>query len=122
MIPPTTDFSLYFVTDTALCGGVERVPHVVYEAVMGGVGVVQEEEPGPVGAAASGGLDADRQVGHGRLGHAFVVRVHADRGPEIVVPERERVHGFELLERGADAQRTPNAGGRHRGADFGQSP
>lgn len=41
MIPPATDFSLYFVTDTKLCGGLDRVPNVVYEAVMGGVGVVQ---------------------------------------------------------------------------------
>ncbi|MCT1367063.1 thiamine phosphate synthase [uncultured Kocuria sp.] len=41
MIPSGADLSLYFVTDTKLCGGLEKVPGVVYEAVMGGVGVVQ---------------------------------------------------------------------------------
>lgn len=41
MIPEGTDFSLYFVTDTALAGGPDRLPHVVFEAVAGGAGVVQ---------------------------------------------------------------------------------
>lgn len=41
MIPPGADFRLYFVTDTALCGGVDRVPQVVHEAVRGGAGAVQ---------------------------------------------------------------------------------
>ncbi|WP_129661408.1 thiamine phosphate synthase [Rothia halotolerans] len=41
MIPAGTDFSLYFITDTALCGGPERVPEVVREAALGGAGVVQ---------------------------------------------------------------------------------
>lgn len=41
MIPAGTDLSLYFVTDTALCGGPERVPEVVRAAALGGVGVVQ---------------------------------------------------------------------------------
>ena len=41
MIPEGVDPALYFITDTALCGGPERVPHVVYEAVAGGAGIVQ---------------------------------------------------------------------------------
>ena len=41
MIPEGLDPALYFITDTALCGGPERVPHVVYEAVAGGAGIVQ---------------------------------------------------------------------------------
>lgn len=41
MIPEGTDFSLYFITDTGLAGGPERLPHVVHEAVLGGAGVVQ---------------------------------------------------------------------------------
>lgn len=35
------DWRLYFVTDTALCGGPERVAQVVEQAVLGGAGVVQ---------------------------------------------------------------------------------
>ncbi|MDF1489254.1 thiamine phosphate synthase [Tessaracoccus caeni] len=35
------DWRLYFVTDTALCGGPDRVPWVVEKAVRGGAGVVQ---------------------------------------------------------------------------------
>ena len=35
------DWRLYFVTDTALCGGPDRVAHVVEQAVLGGAGVVQ---------------------------------------------------------------------------------
>ena len=35
------DWRLYFVTDTALSGGIDRVPAVVEEAIIGGVGVVQ---------------------------------------------------------------------------------
>lgn len=35
------DWRVYFVTDTAMCGGPGRVPSVVEEAVLGGAGVVQ---------------------------------------------------------------------------------
>lgn len=35
------DWRVYFVTDTALCGGPERVPAVAEQAVLGGAGVVQ---------------------------------------------------------------------------------
>lgn len=35
------DWRVYFVTDTAMCGGPARVPAVAEEAVLGGVGVVQ---------------------------------------------------------------------------------
>ena len=35
------DWRLYVVTDTALCGGLDRVPQVVEKAVRGGAGVVQ---------------------------------------------------------------------------------
>lgn len=35
------DWRLYLVTDTALSGGPEQVPHVVEQAVLGGAGVVQ---------------------------------------------------------------------------------
>ena len=35
------DWRLYFVTDTALSGGIDRVPAVVEEAIIGGVGVIQ---------------------------------------------------------------------------------
>lgn len=35
------DWRLYFVTDTALCGGPELVPDVVEQAVLGGAGVIQ---------------------------------------------------------------------------------
>ncbi|HMR50520.1 MAG TPA: thiamine phosphate synthase [Arachnia sp.] len=37
----TVDWRLYFVTDTALCGGPDRVPWVVEQAVRGGAGVIQ---------------------------------------------------------------------------------
>ena len=40
-IARAVDWRLYFVTDTELCGGAERVPWVVEQAVLGGVGVVQ---------------------------------------------------------------------------------
>lgn len=40
-IADAIDWRLYFVTDTALCGGPDRVPTVVEAAVRGGAGVVQ---------------------------------------------------------------------------------
>ena len=35
------DWRLYYVTDTALSGGPDKVPHLVEQAVLGGAGVVQ---------------------------------------------------------------------------------
>ncbi len=35
------DWRLYFVTDTALCGGLDRVAEVAEQAILGGAGVVQ---------------------------------------------------------------------------------
>ena len=35
------DWRLYYVTDTALSGGPQKVPHLVEQAVLGGAGVVQ---------------------------------------------------------------------------------
>jgi thiamine-phosphate diphosphorylase len=40
-VADAVDWRLYFVTDTALCGGADRVPWVVEQAVRGGAGVVQ---------------------------------------------------------------------------------
>lgn len=40
-IAEAVDWRLYFVTDTELCGGLERVPWVVEQAVLGGAGVIQ---------------------------------------------------------------------------------
>lgn len=37
----SVDWRLYYVTDTALSGGPEHVPHFVEQAVLGGAGVVQ---------------------------------------------------------------------------------
>lgn len=39
--PPAVDWRLYLVTDPDLGGGRDAVPEIVYEAVLGGVGVVQ---------------------------------------------------------------------------------
>ena len=38
---PAPDWRLYYVTDTALSGGPERVPGIVEEAVLGGAGIIQ---------------------------------------------------------------------------------
>lgn len=40
-LPSATDWRLYLVTDPRLGGGPDAVPGIVYEAVLGGVGVVQ---------------------------------------------------------------------------------
>ena len=37
----TTDWRLYYVTDTALSGGIDRVAGIVEQAILGGAGVVQ---------------------------------------------------------------------------------
>lgn len=113
MIPPTTDFSLYFVTDTALCGGVDRVPHVVYEAVMGGVGVVQVRDK-ELGDAEFSTLakECAKAIGRaeqdsGRPAHLFVndrLNIAADLGLNVHVgqsdaaaKEARRVLGRELM-------------------------
>lgn len=40
-VADAVDWRLYFVTDTGLCGGADRVPWVVEQAVLGGAGIVQ---------------------------------------------------------------------------------
>lgn len=49
MTPPraaNVDWRLYLVTDPELGGGPDAVPGIVYEAVLGGVGVVQVRDKG----------------------------------------------------------------------------
>ncbi|MOA29601.1 hypothetical protein D3C78_1506260 [compost metagenome] len=61
------------------------------------------------------------QVLHAGLGHVFRVRVHAHRGPEIVVLRGQGVHIGKLFHGGADAQGAVHLRFGHGGADFGQA-
>ena len=58
----------------------------------------------------------------GEHGHHLVsvVRVDADRAPQIVVRARQGVDGWKLFQRGADAQGPVDAGLCHRGTDLGK--
>lgn len=98
MIAPETDLSLYFVTDTRLCGGVEETAKVVYEAVMGGVGVVQVrdkelDDPGFARLARSC-AEAVRRAGEdsGRAARTVVndrLSIAADLGLDVHVGQSD---------------------------------
>lgn len=98
MIAPGTDLSLYFVTDTRLCGGVDETARVVYEAVMGGVGVVQvrDKELDDHGFArlARACADAVRRAGEdsGRAARTVVndrLSIAADLGLDVHVGQSD---------------------------------
>ena len=55
-----------------------------------------------------------------RLGDAFVVGMHAHRGPEVLVLRGQVEHLWGLFHRGADAQGPVHLRVRHRLADLGQ--
>ena len=63
---------------------------------------------------------ATEQILHRGLGNAFVVGMHADGAPKIVVGQRQRVDAVKLFQRGANAQRPADLRRSHRLANGGQ--
>lgn len=70
-----TRFDAYHVTDAALSGGIERVPHVVAEAVAGGVGAVQIRDKHGSDAQVAALVTACRDIIRGRLGSDVAAQV-----------------------------------------------
>ena len=82
-----------------------RLPfHVGHRAALEAV-VIQA---GLANAHHFGKLGAVQQVLQGGFLNTLVVRVHANRGPEVVEPGGQGMNLRELFQRGADAQGAVN--------------
>jgi len=87
-----------------------KLRHAAPALALGQLVVVQPRFAHGHHARQGGG---GQQVGHGRLLHAFAVRVHAHAGPDVRMRRRQRPHGGKFLHRGADAQRARDLRGLH---------
>jgi hypothetical protein len=88
------------------------LPGHVFDAALAQAVVVQARL---ADADHAGQLTAADQVIDSGLLHAFVVGVHAHRGPDVRALLRHRVHLRELFQRGADAQGAVHLVGGHVG-------
>ena len=77
-------------------------------------------EPGFADANDFGQAGALQQVVQAGLLHIFVVGVHADGGPEVVVAGGKPVNAFKFFERGADTQGSVYLGILHGTPDLRQ--
>lgn len=88
------DLSLYLVTDSALSGGIDRVPSVVAAAVRGGAGTVQVREKTASDDDVAELVRACREAIRGAVGaeRAERIAVFVDDRPQVAARLRCHLH------------------------------